>query len=279
MPPNRQFVLSYTLSALKSGIVGEDVVSLLELSSAARQRGEAFLPLRAHLFHRAQRGLWACVNSDCRGADGTDLKGWGHGFLYTEQRTECRHCGYAVFELVVCSGCGQHYLSAEKSFNAESNETLLTPWVEEVEVDDFELEVEIDDDEEDRTVAGTSLGRRLICGADFDSDESEELHLDEDRRLAQSGDGVAVRVSPLHSGQLTCLRCGEQDRPSRRLFRELRIGAPFALSTIIPTALEHTPPMDRGQALPSQGRLRRRIEPRPGRSPRRCRIRESQWTS
>ena len=52
----------------------EDVVSLLELSSATRQDGETFLPLRVHLFHRGQRGLWACVNRDCKGVHGTDLQ-------------------------------------------------------------------------------------------------------------------------------------------------------------------------------------------------------------
>lgn len=51
---------------------------------------------------------------------------------------------------------------------------------------------------------------------------------------------------------MTCPRCGTR---RHRLFRELRIGAPFALSTIVPTALEHTPPMQPGAAgLPSQGR-------------------------
>ena len=66
-----------TLSTLKKAVNGEDIVSLLELSSAARQEDEMFLPLRAHLFHRGQRGLWACVNRNCKGTDGTDLNGWG----------------------------------------------------------------------------------------------------------------------------------------------------------------------------------------------------------
>lgn len=243
-----------TLSALKSGMDGQDVVSLLELSSTARRQDEAFLPVRAHLFHRGQRGLWACVNKDCSGTVGTDLRSWGYGIVYPERRTDCRHCSCAVFELVVCSECGQHYLSAEESFNGESNETLLAPWVDEIEVDDFELEIEVDDDEGDGATTGTSVGRRLICGADIDLGDTKDLLLDERNRLTESGDGVPVRLSSLDDGQLTCPRCGEQDRPSRRLFRELRIGAPFTLSTIIPTALEHTRPMDGGRGLPSQGR-------------------------
>ena len=233
----------------------ENTVSMLELSSAARQEGETFLPLRIHLFHRGQRGLWACVNRDCEGINGTELEDWGHGAIYADRRTECRHCRHAVYELVVCSECGQHYLSAEESFSAESNETLLTPWLDEVEVDDFELEVEaVDDDEEDSATAGTPLARRLICGADIDTGRSDQRRLDKARRLTSASDGATVHLSSLDAERLVCPCCGEEDRASRRLFRELRIGAPFALSTIIPTALEHTRPMDRGQDLPSQGR-------------------------
>ena len=126
--------------------------------------------------------------------------------------------------------------------------------MDEVEVDDFALEVETDDDEEDDAAVGTSVGRRLICGTDIDSCELDECRLDDDGRLTGSGDGVLVELSRLDGGQLVCPRCGERERPTRRLFRELRIGAPFALSTIIPTALEHTRPMERGQDLPSHRR-------------------------
>ena len=243
-----------TLSALTGAMNGDDAVSLLELSSAARQDDEAFLPLRAHLFHRGQRGLWACVNRNCKGSDGNDLKDWGHGAIYAERRTQCSHCGYAVFEMVVCAQCGQHYLSAVERFHAEASETRLTPWVDEVEVDDFGLEIESDDDDEDNVIVGTAVSRRLICGSDIDNGRLDEQVMDEDCRLTSTGDGVTVQLTLLDGGRLACPRCGEEDRPSRRLFRELRIGAPFALSTIIPTALEHTPPMDRGQDLPSQGR-------------------------
>ena len=243
-----------TLSALTGATNGEGAVSLLELSSAARQDDEAFLPLRAHIFHRGQRGLWACVNRSCKGTDGDDLKDWGYGAIHTERRTNCGHCGYAVFEMVICSQCGQHYLSAVERFHAAASETRLVPWVDEVEVDDFELEIESDDDDEDNGIAGTAVSRRLICGADIDNGQLDEQVMDEDCRLTSTGDGVTVQLTLLDGGRLACPRCGEEDRPSRRLFRELRVGAPFALSTIIPTALEHTPPMDRGQNLPSQGR-------------------------
>lgn len=232
--------------------IGAEVVALLEQSSMARRDDETFLPLRMHLFHRGQRGLWACVNGDCKGAAGTSISGWGHGTIYTEHRRQCRHCGHCVFELVTCTDCRQHYLVAQETFSAEDNESRLAPWVEKVEIDEFELEIEVDDEEEDAEKQ-VPLDRRLICGTDVDALRTEECRLNEEGRLVAEG-GVPVRLSRYETGALACPRCGAADRPSRPVFRALRIGAPFVLSTIIPTALEHSPAMDRAQDLPSQGR-------------------------
>ena len=65
----------------ESGLDVEEIIALLENGSAARRNDEAFLPVRVHLFHRAQRGLWACVNSACPGRDRTIGDGWGFGAI------------------------------------------------------------------------------------------------------------------------------------------------------------------------------------------------------
>ena len=55
------------------------------------------------------------------------------------------------------------------------------------------------------------------------------------------------------SGPLRCRRCGE--RESRvPLFWPLRMGAPFLLSTVTPTVLEHTPPAEQSNDVPCGGR-------------------------
>ena len=232
----------------------EEIIALLERGATARRNDEAFLPVRVHLFHRAQRGLWACVNTACPGRDRTIGDGWDFGAISPHRRTRCEHCELPVFELVACGECGQDYLSAEETFSGDTGEHRLLPHIEAEDIDEFQLEVDPDDDDDggDDGAPESSVGRRLICGGTLDVEDIETWRLARDRTLHADGDGIPVHLSPFDAGSMTCPCCGTR---RHRLFRELRIGAPFALSTIVPTALEHTPPMHPGAAgLPSQGR-------------------------
>ena len=229
------------------------VTALLEKASTTRCNDEVFLPLRVHLFHRTQRGLWACINAACAGRDTQCLgDGWDFGAISPHRRSHCEHCRHPVFELVACGECGQDYLSAEETFSGDTGEHRLSPYLEAEDVDEFQLEVDLDDDGENEAPAPRVI-HRLICGHDLDSESIEEWRLDKDQTLHKDCDGAPVRLAPLDAGRRTCPRCGTRDNRDR-LFRKLRIGAPFALSTIVPTVLEHTPPMRPGAGLPSQGR-------------------------
>ena len=229
------------------------VTTLLEKASTARCGDNVFLPLRMHLFHRAQRGLWACVNAACSGLSARSPgDAWGFGAIFPQRHTHCVHCGYPVFEIVACGECGQDYLSASETFAGDTGKQKLEPYVEDVEVDEFQLEVDLDDDGEDGPSV-SPVSRRLIFGDGLDADHTEQWRLDQDNTLNQDGDGIPVNLSPLTPNGISCPRCGAWNGPAR-LFRELRIGAPFALSTIVPTALEHTPPMVPGTGLPDRGR-------------------------
>ena len=250
-----------TLKALRkeAGLGVREMTALLEQASTARRNDESFLPLRVHLFHRTQRGLWACVNASCDGRDTSLGSDWSHGVIYPHRRTHCERCGYPVFEVVACGECGQDYLSAQETFSGDTGEQKLIPLLEEADVDEFQLEVDFDDgDGGDDEPSESSSVRRLICGHGLDAEHVEEWRIDQAQTLGKDGDGIPVRLSPLDTGPMICPRCGVRDS-GRRLFRELRIGAPFALSTIVPTALEHTAPM-RSMAgnpraeLPSQGK-------------------------
>ena len=244
-----------TMGALRreAGLKQNEAMSLLEKGSLAKNGEEVFLPLRVHLFHRTQGGLWACVNRDCVGAAGTKPEpGWGFGSLFTVRRTQCGHCDYPVFELVVCAECGEHYLAGEETVSAADGEQKLMPRSDPPDIDEFELDVDLDEEEGDQATIFSTAIRRLICGGDSDAEQLEYRRLDTENTLTSGGEGVEITLAPLGAGSLTCLRCGSKDR--RWLFRELRIGAPFALSTIVPTALEHTPPMASGTGLPSGGR-------------------------
>ena len=246
-----------TLKTLQAatGLSAEKVAALLERGSAARRDDQIFLPLRLHLFHRTQGGLWACVNTECSGRTGDGAgRGWQFGAVFAERRTKCEHCAQPVYELVACRECGQDYLLAKETFAGATNELKLIPYVRAEKVDEFQLEVDREEtDEEDREPSESSLGRRLICARSLDLGHSDQWWLKEDQTLSQNGEGTLVRLAPIEGLRMTCPRCGGRDA-RHPIFRELRTGAPFMLSTIVPTALEHTPPMPSAPGLPSQGR-------------------------
>ena len=244
-----------TLSTLRQefGLGLESMAALLQSASTARRNDEPFLPLRVHLFHRTQRGLWACVNVACAGRDTQALgDDWDFGAIFTHRRSHCEHCCYPVFEVVACGECGQECLSAEETFSGDTGELKLIPYVEAAEVDEFQLEVDLDEEGQGEPLSPSAV-RRLICGRDLNRGRVEEWHLDRSQTLHKDDHGILVRLSSLDAGRTICPRCGVRDRGGWP-FRELRIGAPFALSTIVPTALEHIPPMRQGVGLPSQGR-------------------------
>ena len=241
----------------ESGLDSKEITRILERAASARRNEEAFLPVRVHLFHRTQRGLWACVNADCSGRDGDIGDDWNFGAIFPHRRDSCEHCKFPVFELVACGECGQDYLSAEEEFSGDSGENRLLAHMEADDIDEFQLEVNLDDDDydaDDREIPAPSRGPRLICAAELAARDVAPMRLAQDRTLDTEGSGIPIHFAPLDAGPMTCPRCGAKNR-NRRFFREFRIGRPFALSTIVPTALEHTPPMRSGAAgLPSQGR-------------------------
>ena len=225
-----------------------ETTALLEKASVARNGDDAFLPLRAHLFHRTQRGLWACVNRSCSGPGPR----WGFGSLFTARRTQCSHCDSPAFELVACGECGAHYLAAEETYSVSEGLQRLAPHSRASVVDEFELDVDLEYDEADEAPVFSTTTRRLLCDPDVTAGALDEWRVDAHGVLTQDGEGVPVGMVPLSEGPPSCPRCGASDRG--RLFRELRIGAPFALSTIVPTALAHTPAMASAVGKPSGGR-------------------------
>lgn len=227
----------------------DETMALLERASVAQNDDGFFLPLRVHLFHRAQSGLWACANRSCSGP----RPSWGLGALSTTRRTRCRHCDSPVFELVACGECGSHYLAAEETHTLGKGAPKLVPHSRPSVVDEFELDVDLEDEEPEDAPEFSATTRRLIYDPDECPGPMEEWQVDRDGLLTQNGDGVTVSMVPLSSGPPSCPRCGASNKRDR-LFRELRIGAPFALSTIVPTALGHTPAMVPSAGKPSGGR-------------------------
>lgn len=74
------------------------------LEVIAESGTEKTLPLRAHVFARAQAGLWACINPECSEAPQQDDP--RIGALHSAPAAACEHCGSRVLELLYCTECG-----------------------------------------------------------------------------------------------------------------------------------------------------------------------------
>ena len=66
----------------------------------------ATVPLRAHLFVRTVRGMWACANPQCSGVTQAERKNRGVGRLLSVPASTCPACGSRVLELLYCYECG-----------------------------------------------------------------------------------------------------------------------------------------------------------------------------
>jgi DEAD/DEAH box helicase domain-containing protein len=64
------------------------------------------VPLRAHLFARMVRGMWACANPACDGVPEAERAGRSIGRLLAIPASTCPDCGSRVLELLYCYECG-----------------------------------------------------------------------------------------------------------------------------------------------------------------------------
>lgn len=102
------------------------------LSTIATAGDEKTLPLRAHVFARAQAGLWACIDPSCPEAPAQDDP--RIGALHAAPAAACEHCGARVLELLYCTECG------DVSLGGYVHRDASTPGVEYLSATPFELE-------------------------------------------------------------------------------------------------------------------------------------------
>lgn len=231
-----------------AGAARQTTLHWLDLcTQATSASGEPFLPLRAHLFQRTVSGLWACANATCSGRTNTalDQPPWPFGAIFLERRTHCPHCEMPVFEVVQCRECGAEYLIAEE-IERDGQSQLLAKKHDQNE-DEFQQELEPlpteDEDDPDAITSnyvGVTKPRVLIHS------QQADLHnwgLNTNNVLDPSGsDGIHIQLRIPGKDGLQCAVCRKSDSKGQ-LFRPVRVGAPFLLSTAIPTLLESLPPL------------------------------------
>jgi DEAD/DEAH box helicase domain-containing protein len=235
-------------------------LKLIDLAVTAYPGGDkelqAFLPVRAHIFHRAQRGFWACMDPNCQHKTGTALEnGWKFGMVFTHERSQCE-CGAPVFELTHCSDCGTPSLAAAKN-TADGGIKLIEP--REVDLlDDYADEIELRGDElseEDEVVLETEFEANVQIFAKEDAlanahDKSGCTPVYIDPKTNRISDKYEEGYLDLYYNQnertdgLRCACChGVEHTPNTRFKRAL-LGSPFLMGSLVPALLRHIPSDD-----------------------------------
>jgi DEAD/DEAH box helicase domain-containing protein len=240
--------------------VRKAALQLLDLcAQAADDKDEPLLPLRGHFFHRALNGLWACAHAACAGRRQTplDAPGWVFGKIFLERRQHCDACGSPVYELVQCGECSAEHLAVVEV--SEKGDDWLQPRQYDQDEDEFQQELEpLEEDEAEGDISeaaapGRGLPRLLVNPA---AAHANPVGLQTDGRLDwHQHEGIRVHLlGPDSHDMLSCPCCNARDRQGK-LFRPVRLGAPFLLQTAIPILLRHLPPYPKNaSALPFDGR-------------------------
>lgn len=224
---------------------------------------KAFLPLRGHFFHRAQTGLWACVNSHCEGRHGTllDDSEWGFGKVFLDNRSHCDepNCASPVFELVQCGECGQEYLAAELRHENAGDKLVARNFVE--EEDEYQEQIETaNEEEQDIEVNQPALDSKSILLIKDDISHSTRQKLLTNNALVEIDNtdlGILVsQIEPDEKSALRCNCCHKREYIESEVFRPIRLGAPFLLQTSTPTLLQYMKPTPTTphESLPWDGR-------------------------
>lgn len=240
-----------------------DALRWLDLLSGTRKSAGksgdedvAFLPLRAHLFHQTMPGLWACADQDCPEKSGTALSDpeWPFGQVFLEPRKHCS-CGSPAYDLVSCDDCGTVHLLAE------DHRGVLAHLQSGAAFDEFELDVESGNEESERQEAADQvaaapgvLSEVLIVNRLLD--KVEPIYIERDTRRITESSQHTLTLRALEDGGdgLVCPACNGHQSSKALLFQHSRVGAPFLLSSILPTLLEFAPDGDRPADHPYRGR-------------------------
>ncbi len=241
-----------TLDELVHSFPDADVIDILRRGlEPSGPEGTPFLPLRLHLFHRAQAGVFACLDPGCSGRAGTplDCPEWPFGAVYERDTARCAACGGRTLEVLVCDECGHTVLEAA----LDASHNRLDRWREVTEIDEFAVDQDpVDDFDEDGDTATADMPPdRVVLSSDrlgqglrsIIDPTSGTLH-----NLPAPGRIVLRRTEAA-----VCPNCGA-GKSGRRPFRSLRLGGPFFLGVAGNVLLDAMPPRPGTARLPNGGR-------------------------
>ncbi|MEE4208280.1 MAG: DEAD/DEAH box helicase, partial [Parvularcula sp.] len=257
----RQAMRSGGISLREAGrILGRDpedrstaagTVKLLEAAAQARdpKTGVSLSPWRLHVFHRAQGGLWACIDPACpeRGDALTQEDAdWPFGQVHLSNREHCG-CGAPVYEIGACDECGTPWLLADVV--NEGAHRFLRPASDRDIDDEYVLDVEPEGD--DAETPARSVSERVVIGAPVQGTR-DFLRLKDGAILEIPGqdDHVMALAMKVPEERRCC------DRSSHRgvSIRPQRFGAPFLMGNALPLLVEAAKPNPSDLPVPFGGR-------------------------
>ena len=232
-----------------------ETLALLDSCASARSaEGEFFLPMRAHIFHRTQGGLWACCNPACLGRKGTvlDDPSWAFGQVFVERHERCSQCDALVFEITLCVECGEEYLPAEEHMTGDGR-YFVQPRVQIRDEDDFELDIESDeesDEDQESEKEGMIVPQLRLLERRSVTPRNRLTFDPHSGQIFPEKSGVEAEIQlPDPESGFRCHRCGNKASKRREeILRPMREGAAFLLGVAIPAILERVAPDSRGSA-------------------------------
>lgn len=253
-PGNRpQQTLEQLQQALAAAGYALDKTSLLRWldlmtgTKPAGARTEAFLRVRAHFFQRVLNGLWCCINQDCCSKQGTALLNWPFGAVYTRNRSHCE-CGAPVLELRQCSDCGEpHLLGMAKDMEGQR---FLQQYESQTPDEFAQFEEHTSDDEAETSEPSEHISSLLLASPAHAHQVTTKargqvqywssININPHTAVCDDGSPQSVMLALNLEGD-SCAGCGRQGSPEQPALRGAYLGAPFYLSGVIPTLLEHCP--------------------------------------
>ncbi|WP_181164701.1 DEAD/DEAH box helicase [Amaricoccus solimangrovi] len=233
--------------------VRHQAFSVLEAAARARAPGSdlRLAPWRLHVFHRAQAGLWACIDPACpdrHPALSTKGSDWPYGQVHLDERERCT-CSAPVFEVGACDECGTPWLLAERF--AQGAHEYLTQARRGDDEDEYVLDVEPDPSPENGAAATPS--REVLLGPARDSGDDIAVRLTDGALLnrPEPEDRFAtLRIVEERADRACCARAHEP----RTAVRPQTFGAPFLMGNAMPVLLEAVPRAEGAGAAPFGGR-------------------------
>jgi DEAD/DEAH box helicase domain-containing protein len=92
----------------------------------ARTGSPSGVTLRAHMFVRTMRGLWACSDPACTGVEPAEGGPRTIGRLFSKPRNTCDACGGRVLEVLYCFECGDVSLGGYVTGSPDGDGVLLS---------------------------------------------------------------------------------------------------------------------------------------------------------